>query len=154
MYMNKPKFAKKKSTDFDKFKYGEDGVYRYHISKLKNGLQTELENKIKTGQINLFVTLNPNIDDVSFEGLKKMVDRWEYLVEDRVLRGNQRSKVENYYYWGFIEDGSTHETRHMHLLFCVPVDRLEWFERTAYKMWKKVCKSGSANVQQVNRETS
>ncbi len=33
-------------------------------------------------------------------------------------------------------------------------DRIEWFERMAYKMWKKVCKSGSVNVQRVDRSTS
>ena len=143
-----------KYTGFDRFKYDVNGVSRYHHSKLRNGFQLDLEHRIKTGQINLFVTLNPNIQDISIERLTKMVKQWEYLVQSRVLRCKQRDSIGKYVAFGFIEDGSTHETRHIHLLIQVSNDRIEWIERMAYKICKKVCKSGSVNVQRVDRSTS
>ena len=151
---NKTKTSKLKYTGFDKFKYDNNGVYRFHPSKLKSAIQLDLEYRIKMSQINLFITLNPNIKGIGIERLEKMVRRWEYLIITRVLNGKQRNTVNKYAAFGFIEDGSTHQTRHMHLLIQAPSDRIEWFERMAYKMWKKVCNSGSANVQRVDRNTS
>ena len=151
---NKTQTTKLKYTGFDKFKYDNKGVYRFHPSKLKSAIQLDLEHRIQTGQINLFITLNPNIKGISIGRLEKIVRWWEYLVTNRVLNGKQRNTVNKYAVFGFIEDGATHQTRHMHLLVQVPTDRLEWFERMVYKMWRKACKSGSANVQRIDKETS
>ena len=145
---------KLKYTGFDKFKYDDNGVYRYHPENMKSAIRSDLEHRINMGRINLFVTLNPNIKGISIEGLQKMVRRWEYLVKERVLRGKQRDTVNKYTPFGFIEDGSTHHTRHMHLLIQVSVDRLDWFEQVVLKMWKKVCNSGSADVQRIDKTTS
>lgn len=145
---------KLKYTHIDPFKYDSNGTSRYHELKLKEAIQHDLEHRIKTGQIQFFITLNPNIKTISIDGLKRLVQRWEYRVVERVLKGKQRDIVDNYYALGFIEDGSTHETRHIHLLVHVPKDRLDWFERMAYRMWEKVCVSGSVNVQTVDKGTS
>lgn len=144
----------KKYTGFDRFKYDENGVYRYHPSKLKNDIKLDLEHRIRTGQINLFVTFNPNIENISIDRLHHMVKRLEYLVKERTLRGNDRDSTNRYVAFGFIEDGSTHETRHMHLLIQVCADRMKWFERMLYKKSKVVCKSASMNVQRIDRTTA
>lgn len=124
-------------------------------TNMKNGIKSEIDN----GRYNTFITLATN-NECHVEFVKKMIRHWNNDINARVFRykrfHNDRGEGTKYddcfRYIGLLEVNALGHN-HYHLVAYVHPDKQEHFEKVAGRIWKKKIKSGTIDIQKINRNS-
>lgn len=121
-----------------------------HYKQMNAALKQDIKDRIHTGEINTFLTLNPNKHCHNRNKLECLFSKYDKWIRGRVLK-NKLS--EQYYGYAFIEQGNDYDVPHLHALVHIPETHLEYHQEKAARIWKTIHPFGSSAIEQINPET-